>query len=113
MRSQQRRRNFAFLNLARNLLTFSYAKTYFREGHLNFPRFMHGIGIVTINDEEKLAVFGGLGDSWNKLDNVEFYDTKTKTWETSDITLKEPNWAFASLTFKPSDLKLTKNNRKE
>ena len=84
-----------------------------REGHLNFPRQYHGIGIVTINDEEKLAVFGGLGETWNKLDNVEFYNTKTKTWETSKITLTEPNWAFTSLTFKPSDLKLTKNYRKK
>ena len=81
----------------------------FREGHLNFPRGHHGIGIVTINDEEKLAVFGGLGEKYNKLDNVEFYNAKTKTWETSNITLTEPNWAFASLTFKPSDLKITKN----
>ena len=81
----------------------------FREGHLNFPRTEHGIGIVTINDEEKLAVFGGCGEKFNKLNDVEFYNTKTETWETSDITLKEPNWAFASLTFKPSDLKLTKN----
>ena len=66
---------------------------------------------MTINDEEKLAVFGGLGETCNKLDDVEFYNTKTETWETSDITLKEPNWAFASLTFKLSDLKLTKNYR--
>ena len=79
----------------------------FREGHLNFPRTEHGIGIVTINDEEKLAVFGGWGEKFKKLDNVEFYNAITKTWETSNITLNEPNCAFTSLTFKPSDLKLT------
>ena len=45
------------------------------------------MGVVTINGEERLAVFGG-SDGNNDLDSVELYNTQTEKWETTDIKLK-------------------------
>ena len=65
---------------------------------MNFMRAFHGIGIVTVDDEDKLAVFGGRNSLYDKTvyhDSVEFYNLKTKTWELSkDIKLPEGNRNF-------------------
>ena len=49
---------------------------------LNFARFGHGIGVITIDDEDKLVVFGGVGIP-NVLE-MEVFDTQTKMWEVPD-----------------------------
>ena len=46
-------------------------------------RSIHGIGILTINDMQRLAVFGGYN-----LDTIELYDIKTQKWELSEMKLK-------------------------
>ena len=42
---------------------------------MNFKRVYHGMGIVTENGEDRIAVFGGLGRR-NVLNSVELYNTK-------------------------------------
>ena len=66
---------------------------------MNFKRLAHGMGTLTINGEDRLAVFGGF--DWRKrLDNVELYNTQTGKWEMSDIKLKSEKSAFGFLTLK-------------
>ena len=68
---------------------------------MNFKRMHHGMGVVTINGKDRLAVLGGicvLGDT--RLDSVELFNTYTEKWETSDIKLKEPKDGFGVLTAK-------------
>ena len=70
---------------------------------LNSKRGNHGMGIVTINGEDRLAVFGGINNK-TYLDSVELYNTQTETWENSDIRLNEPKMAFGNLTIKLGDI---------
>ena len=70
---------------------------------MNSERSGHGIGILTINGEDRLAVFGGY-DGRNSLDSVELYNAKTESWETSDIKLNEPKDSFGYLTVKLKDI---------
>ena len=51
---------------------------------MNSKRDGHGMGVVTINGENKLAVFAGY-DGRTQLDSVEVYNTETEKWETSDF----------------------------
>ena len=66
---------------------------------MNYKRAAHGIGVVTINGEDRLAVFGGL-DERNYFDSVEFYNTHTEKWEMTDFTLSEAKYGFGFLTIK-------------
>ena len=62
----------------------------------------HGMGIVTINGVNRLAVFGGSnGKGYD--DTVEIYNTETQKWETTDLKLGEPKTAFGFLSVKLSD----------
>ena len=61
------------------------------------------MGVVTINGEDRLAVFGGR-DELNDLDSVELYNAKTKEWETTNIKLSEPKCYFGFATVKLSDI---------
>ena len=78
---------------------------------MNSKRSIHGMGVLTINREDRLAVFGGYsgtksggfdGRSW--LDSVETYNTQAEKWETSDIKLSEEKDIYGSLTVKISDI---------
>ena len=62
-------------------------------------RLHHGMGVVTINGENKLAVVGGY-DGRNEHDSVELYNTRTEKWEMTDFKLREPKHAFGFLTIK-------------
>ena len=62
----------------------------------------HGMGIVTIDGKERLAVFGGF-DGRTVLDSVELYNTQTEKWENTEIKLKEPKDGFSALTIKRGD----------
>ena len=68
---------------------------------MNFARCDHGIGLITVNDEDRLAVFGGSYDGTN---SVEIYNTRTGKWEISDIKLKEPTSGFGYLSLRLSDI---------
>ena len=70
---------------------------------MNSKRRNHGMGVITIDNEDRLAVFGG-HDGENMLDSVELYNTQTEKWETSDIKLKEPKIACGNLTIKLGDI---------
>ena len=70
---------------------------------LNSKRRFHGMGVITINGKDKLAVLGG-HDGKKMLDCVEVYNTKTQKWETTDLKLNEPKEKFGFLTIKLGDL---------
>ena len=70
---------------------------------MNSKRSCHGMGVVTINDENKLAVFGGL-DGRTDLDSVELYNTKTERWEMADFKLREATFGFGFLPIKLGDI---------
>ena len=69
---------------------------------MNVQRFGHGMGIVTINGQDRLAVFGGR--NYDCLDSIELYNIKTEKWELTDIKLKEPKELFGYLTIKLSKI---------
>ena len=71
---------------------------------MNSKRDRHGMGVVTINGEDRLAVFGGL-DERNFFDSVELYNTHTEKWEmTEDFRLSEAKFGFGFLTIKLGDI---------
>ena len=70
---------------------------------MNLKRCFHAMGVITINGEDKLTVFGG-SDGRNVLDSTEVYNTQTENWETSDIKLNEPKECFGFLTVKLEDV---------
>ena len=70
---------------------------------MNSKRFAHGMGVVTINGKDRLAVFGGW-DGMNYLDSVELYNTQTEKWETSDFKLSKARYDFSFLTIKLGDI---------
>ena len=70
---------------------------------LNTKRFYHGMGVVTINGENKLVVFGGY-DGKNYLDSTELYNTHTERWEMADFKLSESKSSFGFLTIKLGDI---------
>ena len=70
---------------------------------MNVKRFGHGIGIITFNGKETLAVFGGREKSYKWLDSAELYNTKTGKWEQTDIKLNGAKGHFGFLTVKLSE----------
>ena len=70
---------------------------------MNSERAGHGLGVLTFNGEDRLAVFGGFS-GLKMLDSLETYNSQTEKWERSDIKLNEPKWAFGFLTVKLSDI---------
>ena len=68
------------------------------------------MGVITLYDEEKLAVFGGTSftigkdSSMKYLDCVEVYDTHTESWEITDIKLSKPIAELAFLNVKLGDI---------
>ena len=72
---------------------------------MNVQRSDHGMGVVTINGEERLAVLGGYNFICGLfLDSVEVYNTQTGEWETTDIKLKEANAIFGFLCVKLTEV---------
>jgi len=58
---------------------------------MNHKRDAHGIGTITVQGEDRVAVFGGMTGSTSLigLGNLELYNAKTDLWELSKIKLKE------------------------
>jgi len=73
---------------------------------MNSERAWHGTGIITVNGEDRVAVFGGRQslERGDKLDSVELYNTKTEKWEMADFKLSEVKSAFGFLTVKVGDI---------
>ena len=68
---------------------------------MNHRRSSHGMGVVTIDKEERLVVFGGENYDRNKtLDSVEVYNTKTEKWEITGTKLRESKSDFGFLSVK-------------
>ena len=76
-------------------------------GKLNSKRSSHGIGILTINGQDKLAVFGGSDDHHNVLRSVELYDYQNDKWEISYIKLPKATSNFGFLSYKQGELSKT------
>jgi len=70
---------------------------------MNSKRVSHGMGVATINGEERLAVFGG-HKRGTYLNSVELYNTQTEKWENTDIKLKEATSEFGFLCVKLADV---------
>ena len=65
-----------------------------------FPRLGHGIGILKIENQEKIAVFGGSDGKGNPQDSVEIFDIETKEWKLAEnIKLKEARYFFPFINF--------------
>ena len=75
---------------------------------MNSKRVSHGVGVVTINGEDRLAVFGGeyhgRGEWRNELDSVELYNNKTKKWEITHMKLREARSDFGFLKVVLADI---------
>ena len=58
--------------------------------------------IVTVNGEDRIAVFGGLEslERGNELDSVELFNTHTEKWEMTDFRLSEAKFGFGFLPIK-------------
>ena len=69
---------------------------------MNSKRNSHGMGVVTINGEDRTAVFGGYDDK--KLDSIEFYNTHTEKWEKTDLKLSEAKYSFGFLAIKLGEI---------
>ena len=70
---------------------------------MNICRANHGMGVVTINGQDRLAVFGGrYHDKGDELDCIELYNIKTEKWENAEIKLDKPKEMFGFLTIKLS-----------
>ena len=70
---------------------------------MNFERYGHGIGIITINGDDRLAVFGG--DRRNPIGgSVELYNTETTKWETTRIKLDCAYYDFGFLEVNLADI---------
>ena len=68
---------------------------------MNYARIGHGIGTFTMNDEDRLVVFGG-GD-----DRFEVYNPQNSRWEMTDLTLNEsmnPYGHFGYLSLRLGDI---------
>ena len=66
---------------------------------MNFPRYLHGMGVITTNGQDQLSVFGG---SYDDIDcnSVELYNAQTCLWETTNITLSSCKSMFGFLSVK-------------
>ena len=56
---------------------------------LKIARANYGIGIITIDSEDRIAVFGGKTDNGVLLDSVEVYNTKIEKWTLTNMRLKK------------------------
>ena len=70
---------------------------------MNSKRGGHGMGVVTVNGEDRVAVFGG-SDRGNELDSVELYNTQTGKWEMADLKQSDAKFSFSFLTVKLGDI---------
>ena len=70
---------------------------------MNSKRSDHGMGVVTINGNNRLVAFGG-NDGRTRLTSVESYNSQTEIWETTNIKLKVSREDFGFLSVKLNDI---------
>ena len=70
---------------------------------MNLKRFAHGMGDVTVDGENRLAVFGGRNGE-NSVDSVELYNTQTEKWEMADLKLSKAKFGLGFLSIKLVDI---------
>ena len=75
----------------------------FMASPMKYKRIGHGMGSITINGEDRLAVFGG-HTGRKMLDTVELYNTQTKKWDATNMRLKKPKVNFSFLNIKLSEI---------
>ena len=66
---------------------------------MNSRRLAHGIGVLNIDNLDRVAVFGGF-DGTDYLKSVEMYNHQTQTWELTNFELSEGKCAFGFMTIK-------------
>ena len=93
--------NFGYLDATEILDTDSGSVT--MASPMNSKRIYHGMGVVTINGEDRLVVFGGYGGV-NFLDSVELYNTQMEKWKMTDFKLRKAKSSFSFLTVKLGDI---------
>ena len=71
---------------------------------MKYKRIGHGMGIVTINEEDRIAVFGGYHGETLPRDSVELYNHHSDKWETTSIKMKEARSGFGFLSLKLNDV---------
>ena len=64
------------------------------------PRIGHGIGILKIENQEKIVIFGGTDGENNHYDSVEIFDEKTKDWKLAEnMKMSEARYFFSFTNF--------------
>ena len=69
---------------------------------MNTKRYLHGMAVITIDNEDRLAVLGGKDENVDFLYGVETLNPRTRKWELSDLKLKEAKMSFG-YTSLPND----------
>ena len=67
---------------------------------MNSKRASHGMAVITIDNEDRLAVFGGYHRYFRV--SVETLNPKTREWEFGDLKLKERKREFGYISL-PND----------
>ena len=63
---------------------------------MNSKRASHGMAVITVDNEDRLAVFGGYHRYFRV--SVETLNPKTREWEFSDLKLKERKREFGYIS---------------
>ena len=61
---------------------------------LNTKRDNHGMATITIDNQEQLAVFGGIDENFDSLESIETLNATTRLWEVSDLKLNAERHSF-------------------
>ena len=67
---------------------------------MNFERWLFGIGILNLENKDRVVVFGGMGQNYVSMNTVEVYIAENDTWQVIDIELQVENYQFGFLTIK-------------
>ena len=70
---------------------------------MNSKRFAHGLGVITIDGEVRLAAFGG-SEGHGEIDSIEVYFPKTERWSITNIKMKDTKSSFGFLSLKLSNV---------
>ena len=73
---------------------------------MNVARHCHGIGIITVNGVQRIAVFGGTGGARGVKfqDGIELYNVQTQQWELSEAKLKNGRYGFGFISANLQDI---------
>ena len=69
---------------------------------MNFKRSYHGIGILTLENIERVVVFGGFGNGYTN--SIEAFDPERETWDIIDVSLIQSRSSFGYLTVRKDNI---------